>query len=146
MQHDIITADPDIAQAIEDLRAVGAALRRNSALLLTLPEGSVEHRAERALVLELQSRIDLRAGRLGISGAALTELINDDLNDRARRGRGKPSRPTSRTLMDAVMNAQAREADAHRALSAAQIEVKAATEARRAAEEAYRVYAQGRQA
>lgn len=144
MQHDIITADPDIAQAIVDLREVGDELRRRSATLLRLPEQSGDARLERSAVIDLQSRIDLRAERLGISGAALTALINDDLNDRARRGRGAPSRPTSRTLMDEVTNAQAREADAHRALSAAQIEVKASTAARLAAEEAYRVYAQGR--
>jgi hypothetical protein len=138
--------DPDVRQAVEDLREVGAELRQRSADYAQLPENSRHRPPALSRINELTSRIAVRADRLGMSTNGLLALVNDDINHRARRGRPAPSRVTSRTVLDDLTAAEAREQDAHRALTAAQIELRAATIARIAAAERASAYAAGRQA
>lgn len=143
MLHEPITADadPDLLQAVEDLLETGAELRQVNEYLKRCAKGGRDYIALRHQQAQLTDIIALRAeGRLQMSAEALTICINDELNRRARRGRGQPSRPSARTLLDAVTAAQAKELDARRALKAASAEFTAARAARRAAEEAYQVY------
>lgn len=139
--------DPDVRQAVVDFLAVGDELRRRSADYAKLPERDHRYReAAQARINELTSRIAVRAERLGMTTNGLLALINDELNHRARRGGPTPTRVTSRTVLDDLTAAQAREADAHRALFEAQLEVVAATNARLAAAERAAAYGSGRQA
>jgi hypothetical protein len=139
--------DPDVRQAVVDFLSVGEELRRRSADYAKLPERDHRYReAAQSRINELTSRIAVRADRIGMTTNGLLALINDELNHRARRGGPAPSRVTTRTLLDDLTAAQAREQDAHRALSAAQIEVRAATAARVAAAERAAAYGAGRQA
>jgi hypothetical protein len=135
-----LSEDPDLAQAIKDLRPIVLELRERSKALSELPAHSPHRRPGEIHVADLTSRITVRAERLSMSTDALLVLINEDINRRARRGRGQPSIPTSRTLTDIASAALAREAVAHIDLTAAQAEMRDATAARIAAEEALTAY------
>lgn len=135
MRHETLSEDPDLEQAITDLLPVAQALRVKSSRLLSI---TVDRHREAASneIAEIYSRIEVRAERIGMNGAALVLVLNGVLDSRARRGRDAPTGETSRSLLNALTQAQAREADAHRMLSAAQIEVRSATEQRVAAQQA----------
>lgn len=136
MLHTEIEIDPDLEQSLKDLLPVGAQLREQSRALADLKPGMPGYEPTRALVSDLVSRIDVRAQRHAMTGDALLVLINLRLNAAARRGRGEPAGITARTLDDQLTAAAMREQQAHLALSAAQIEMKAATAGRIAAQEA----------
>lgn len=135
MRHETLSEDPDLEQAISDLLPIAQSMRVKSSRLLSITVD--RHRiSAQSEISEMYSRIAVRAERIGITGAALVEILNAVLDARARSGRAAPTGDTSRTLLNALTLAQAREADAHRMLSAAQIEVRAATEQRVSAEQA----------
>lgn len=142
MLHQEITEDPDVAQAIADLTPVVLEIRERTKALAEAKRLKPDQRAAaEAEIAELFSRLDLRAERLQIDVAALLTMINDAVG----RARGATAiiAPTV-TLADAVTAAIAREGRAHAALSAAQIEVRAATAARIDAEREYAKHAAGR--
>ena len=143
MVHQEITEDPDIAQAVEDFRAQVVEMRKLSAE--AIKPGGVERYKESARnrCAEIMSGLGIRAQRIGLTADELLVFVNADLNHRARRGRGAPTRPTIRTLMDAVTDRTAEEATAHLELNAAQKKMRLATAARVAAEGAYAKYAAG---
>ena len=93
---------PDTRQAIEDLRHVVVELRQRGARISNLDERQGTYLAERRVIGELNSRIRLRAERLGITGETLLALVQDDLNTKARRGRPAPTRVTTLTLKDDI--------------------------------------------
>lgn len=139
MRHETLSEDPDLEQAIADLLPVAQELRVKSSRLLSIKVD--RHRdAANSEIAEIYSRIEVRAERIGMNGAALVLILNGVLDARARRGRTAPTGETSRTLLNALTLAQAREADAHRMLSAAQIELRSATEQRVAAQQACEVF------
>jgi len=134
MRHETLSGDPDLEQAIEDLLPVAQDLRVSSSRLIGLEE---RHRLPvQREVTELYGRIALRAERIGTTAAALVQILNAVLDVKARRGRAVPVGDTSRSLLNAATEAYAREGDAHRAVSAAQAELKAATDHRIAVEQA----------
>lgn len=136
--------DPDLKQSIVDLRDTVLELRRRSHAHAQLgPDDHASRCAAASMISELTSRVALRADRLGMTADALMVIINADINRRARGGRGEPTRSTIRTVMDQVVKARTREVVAHTELTAAQIEMRAATAARVAAEQAYARYAAG---
>lgn len=136
--------DPDLAQAIVDLRDTVHNIRRRSHAYAQLgPDDHANRRAAASVIAELTSLVAVRADRLGMTVDALMVLINADINRRARGSRREPTRSTIRTVMDQVVRARTREVAAHAELSAAQIEMRAATAARIAADEAYARYAAG---
>lgn len=132
--------DPDVVQAIDDLRPVALELRERTAAYLQLPAGSNARRAAQTVITDLMSRVSLRAERLCISADTLMLHINDAIDRKARRGKDAPDRITSRTLATRIEQARAREVDAHAGLTRAQSELKAATASRIAAEQAYAGY------
>lgn len=133
--------DPDLAQAMVDLRDTVLELRRRSHAHTQLgPDEHASRRAAESMIAELTSLVALRADRLGMTADALMVIINADINRRARGGRGEPTRSTIRTVMDQVVKARTREVVAHTELTAAQVELRAATKARVAAEQAYARY------
>jgi hypothetical protein len=140
MPFEAIEADPDVEQAVVDFLSVGAEIRTRSAALLKLPEFGTNRLREERHVADLVSRIATRADRLNLSSDALLVLINDRLNEKVRRGRGAPARPTIRTLMDGLAVAIALQHDADRSVEAALRHLRETTAARRAAEEAYAAY------
>lgn len=148
MMHAPVTEDPDLAQAIVDLRPVVVEIREAIAALdfaqtrrpAVRPKPEQRAAAE-AEIAELKSRVAVRAERLGLAHDDLMDMITEDLA--ARRHGGHVDRCTSGTLADAVSTAIMREARAHQALSAAQIELRSATAARVDAEREYAAYAAG---
>ena len=133
--------DPDLKQAIVDLRDTVLELRRRSHAHARLdPDEHAIRRAAGSMIAELTGLVALRADRLGMTADALMVIINADINRRARGGRGEPTRSTIRTVMDQVVKARTREVVAHTELTAAQVELRAATAARIAAEQAYARY------
>lgn len=141
--HTPVIEDPDVRQAIEDFRGVIAQVRLLSGEALQLRADSPARRSIENDVQRLMNDVGLRASRLQLTTDALVALINDDLDSRARRGRPAPARVTIRTLMRDLTEAQAREETARLQLSAANIEMKAATAARIAAEERASAYGSG---
>lgn len=141
---DSLDEDPDLAQAIVDLRDTVDDIRRRSHAYAQLgPNEHAHRRAAGSVIAELTSLVAVRADRLGMTADALMVIINAHINRRARGGRGEPTRSTIRTVMDQVVKARTREIVAHTELTAAQIEMNAATAARVAAEQAYARYAAG---
>ncbi len=143
VMHSPVIEDPDVRQAVEDFRPVIAQVRQLSAEAIELRADSPTRRSIESDVQRLMSDVGLRASRLQLSTDALVALINDDLDSRARRGRPAPTRVTTRTLMRDLVQAKAREETARLELSAANIEMKAATAARVAAEERMNAYGSG---
>jgi len=135
--------DPDVVQAIEDLWTDAAEIRNLSDRIAGEHACSPQRRHGERHIGELTSRIRLRAGRIGVSPDALMILLNNEASRRAaRKGRGVAAPVTGlRAMLDAVSEANAREAASHIALTAAQAEMRAATAARLGAEEAYRIAA-----
>ena len=141
--HSPVIEDPDVRQAVEDFRDTIAQVRALSAEAIQLRADSPTRRSIQNDVQRLMGDVGLRASRLHLSTDALVALINDDLDSRARRGRPAPVRVTTRTLMRDLNDAQAREETARLQLSAANIEMKAATDARVAAEQRLNAYGSG---
>lgn len=141
--HSPVIEDPDVRQAVEDFRDTIAQVRAFSAEAIQLRADSPTRRSIENDVQRLMGDVGLRARRLHLSTDSLVALINDDLDSRARRGGPAPKRVTSRTLMRDVTEAQAREETARLQLSAANIEMKSATDARIAAEERLSAYGSG---
>lgn len=141
--HSPVIEDPDVRQAVEDFRDTIAQVRALSAEAIQLRADSPTRRSIQNDVQRLMGDVGLRASRLHLSTDALVALINDDLDSRARRGRAAPVRVTTRTLMRDLNDAQAREETARLQLSAANIEMKAATDARVAAEQRLNAYGSG---
>jgi hypothetical protein len=143
--HETISADPDVEQAVEDLRPIVERMRGHSAAAMRLPANSTAQAAEQREVNHLFEFIQVRADRIGnITADGLLQLINVDIDSRSRRGRAAPAQPTKRTLMTAVSDAVGEEAVAKRNLTAAQVAYDAAQRKRRGAEDAYRAYGEGR--
>jgi hypothetical protein len=134
-----ISPDPDIAQAIDDLRATALEIRDRSKGLLALKAGKPAWVAATQYVADLVSGITVRADRLGLTTDELLALINADI---ALGGRVATPR-TAAALSEAVDAAVEREKRAHRALTVAQTEVRAATAARLVAERAATDHAAG---
>lgn len=141
--HSPVIEDPDVRQAVEDFRDTILQVRKLSTEALELRADSPSRRSIENDVQRLMGDVALRAARLQLSTDTLVALINDDLDSRARRGRPAPTRVTTRTLMRDLNDAQAREETARLQLSAANIEMKAATAARIAAEERASTYGSG---
>lgn len=139
MRHETLSADPDLEQAIDDLLTVAAELRSQSARFAG-EVNDVYRRALQSNIRDLYARIDLRAGRIGTTGAALVEVLNAALDAKARRGRPAPVGDTSRTLMTRLADAVAREEQAHLSLTAAQREVADALKHRLAVTEACKAF------
>lgn len=138
------TVDPDIAQAIDDFRGHGEALRVIALRRARAPDPDPRQRHDDAEVARMMADIRLRADRLAIEPEALLLLINDDLDRRARRGRPAPRGETSRTLTTAVSAAETRANEARRALEAAQREADAAERSLVAARQACRAFGGGK--
>lgn len=136
--------DPDVAQAIIDFSDTAAEIRERSAALLKLPVNSDARQRESDMVRELMSRIEERAARLGIPADQLMVLLNAALDERARRGRAQPSRPTPRTLLTQLTNAEVAVRAATAELRAAQRRAEAAAAELAAAEVAYKRWGSGR--
>lgn len=68
--------DPDVLQAVDDFRSVVLEIRDITGPLVGLPLGHPSRAAIGGRINELLDGIDLRAGRLGMSGLMLFELIN----------------------------------------------------------------------
>lgn len=134
--HNIPSDDPDLAQAIEDLAPRAQYLREQSARLLELPQGSPHRRAVQSNIRDTMAAIDLRAQRIGTTGAALVEILNVFIDARARRGRAVPQVDTSRTLLTRLTDAIAQEDAAAQALRQAQTNHEIAIAQRRAVEQA----------
>lgn len=140
MMHAPVIEDPDVRQAIEHFRDTVLRIRKLSAEAVQLRADSPVRRSIENDVQRLVGEVALRADRLQLTTDALIALINDDLDSKARRGGPPPKRVTNRTLMRDLNDAQAREETARLQLSAANIELKAATAARIAAEERLNTY------
>ncbi|CAN5573756.1 hypothetical protein BH10PSE14_BH10PSE14_06360 [soil metagenome] len=136
MLHPDIQIDADLEQTITDLLPVAAELREQSRTIIDLEPGRPGYLPTQAMITDLVQRIALRAERHDLTADALLVLLNMRLNEKARRGRGEPAGITARTLDDALTSAAVREERALLALSAAQIEMRAATAARIAAQQA----------
>jgi hypothetical protein len=136
--------DPDLDQAIRDFLPLAAEIRERSARVLKLKPGSDARRYEMADIRRLMDDIGTRADRLGLTGQALMVLLNDALDARARRGRGAPARPTARTLLSNLLNAEAALRNAQLEEQAARAKVKAYAAALAAAQSAHAAYAGGR--
>ncbi len=103
-----ISEDPDLVQAIEDFAPAAMRARDLVARAIALPRGTqAREQLERDIRGELNG-LDLRARRIGLTGAALFEVINAAVDMKARRGRPVPARDTSRTLLTNITNAHAR--------------------------------------
>lgn len=142
MMHQLVHEDPDVTQAVQDLLGEGERLRQLSLSRSKLRDGSAQQRATDDMIRDTASRFSLRAERIGggMTGAALQNLVEDALNLKARGGRPAPSRETARTVADRVAAAEARVFEAHRAVTKAQAELRAARddlEAARIAAAAY---------
>lgn len=138
-----IIADPDLEQAIADFLPTAAEIRDRSAKILKLPIESGYREVEAQQVRTLMADVITRAGRLGISGDAFMVLLNDALDAKARRGRDAPARPTSRSLLTNLVNAEAALRDAQLEHQTAAVKMRAAAKALAAAETAYRAFAGG---
>ena len=136
MRFEPISQDPDLAQAIDDFAPRALAVRELSARALKEALGSPYRLQDEATIREHMSVIELRARRMGLTGAALFEVINAAIDAKARRGRPVPARDTSRTLITNVSNAHARLETAREARRVAEVEVNAAEQHLAACEEA----------
>lgn len=87
-RHDTLPGDdPDLAQAMIDLRDTVLELRRRSHAHAQLgPDEHASRRAAASMIAELTSLVALRADRLGMTADALMVIINADINRRARGG------------------------------------------------------------
>ena len=140
MLHQPIEIDPEVVAAVADFRDTVVAIREHSLRLFYLPEGSVERAAEQERVDDLVASMQARCDRIDATLDDLFRLVNLDLLHRG----GAASRPTGEflhTLTRAATDARNAEAAAHQALSAAQEQVRSATDERLAAERACAGYA-----
>jgi hypothetical protein len=144
MLHDQVSPDPDVEQAINDFLPTAAEIRDRSARLLKLAPGSDQRRSESQFIRQQMNDIGTRAARLGLSADALMVLLNDALDAKARRGRAAPVRPSPRSLMSNLLNAEAALQAAQLERQAAEAKVKACAAAVAAAQSAYSAYAGGR--
>lgn len=144
MLHDTLTPDPDVEQAIQDFLPVAAEIRERSGRLLKLAPDSDQRRAESQFIRQQMNDIGTRASRLGLVTDALMVLLNDALDAKARRGRGAPARPSSRSLLSNLLNAEAALQGAMLEEQAAKAKVQACAAAVSAAQSAYSAYAGGR--
>lgn len=129
MKHETFSDDPDLVQAIEDLLPIAADLRVQSSRLLAMPEDH-HKRAAKGRVRDLYETIALRAVRIGTRPDALLQILQAILDTKARRGRPVPAGDTSRTLLNKLTEAIAREEAARDALIAAEKEATSAINAR----------------
>lgn len=143
MRQDAISADPDIQQAVEFFVDIVGEIRARSAAKARLKPDSPQWVAEGKQIDSLNEQVSLREFRLGLSKGTLIALCTHIINVKARRGRGEPSRPTVRTLMDEVTFASSRESTALRELERAKAGAVEATRLRIAAEEAYSIFTGG---
>lgn len=68
--------DPDVLQAVDDFRADVLAIRAITAPLVRMELSDPRRAQIGAQVQSLFDGVDLRAGRLGMSGLVLFELVN----------------------------------------------------------------------
>lgn len=76
MLHQSLTEDPDVQQAVEDFREDVLAIRDITRPLAGMAFDDPRRATIGAQVQQHMDGIDLRAGRLGMSGLVLFELIN----------------------------------------------------------------------
>lgn len=100
---DPTTRDPDLDQAIEDLRPVAAELREAKRALRTMAEAAPMNSrfAAQQRVSELRMRIVARAARIGIAVDALHIILNEEAQLRARQRR-RPARKFMVKALDAT--------------------------------------------
>lgn len=129
--------DPDVTQAIRDLRSVVARIRDLSERAKQFPEGDARRKSIESQIASDMDLLRVRAERIGggMTAQALLITIQNDTDARARRVR-HPHRASERTHTDRVQQAMAREATAKTALDAARLELEAAISERQAAEHA----------
>ena len=106
--HEQITADPDVEQAIRDLKPVVAELHQLEHELHTANLNERRREVVQEMIDDRMGRIRVRAERIGLSIDDLVALVAEKVNQRAWRGRGAPAQPTSRVLQTAVTNAKAK--------------------------------------
>lgn len=133
--------DEDLRRAIDDAMEPVAELAQVSKRLTALKPNQPAYRMDKDYASELTSRVRLIADRIDMSTNALLQLTSAELSRRARRGRGEPAKPTSRTLNDALSTAIGREADAEAVYRQAAVTLRQARRDRRGAEEAAFAYA-----
>lgn len=144
MLQEQITPDPDVEQAIRDFLPLAAEIRERSVRVLRMRPGSDARRLEAGDIRQKMNDIGTRAERLGLSLDAMMVLLNDALDAKARRGRAAPARPTSRTLVTNMINAEAALRNAQLEEQAASAKVKACAAALAAAQSAHAAYAGGK--
>lgn len=126
-QHEIIE-DPDLAQAIEDLRPVFAELRQAKRDMRKLngTMTSVGYQAAAALAADRRSIITTRAQRLAIDPDALSVILAAEAGIRMRVKRAPSRRQMEKALMEECTYQATRRSDAEAALRQAQGEYAAA--------------------
>lgn len=134
--------DPDLAQAIEDLRPVFADLRKAKRDMRKLA-GSMENRAFQAaqeFAGDLRGRINTRARKLALDPDALTAILAADANLKLRLKRRGSKAQMAKALREECVIQRARRIEAEDALRLAQGEFAAATRAEAAAMAARLIY------
>jgi hypothetical protein len=125
--------DPDLEQAIEDLREVVVELREKSAALTATRMNRQQRADAQAYIGELYSRLAVRAERLGLSSDELLTVINGALDSHAAVVVAiPPAAPTTRHN-DELTAAESRLATADEQARAWLVERRAAVLAVRAA-------------
>lgn len=146
MLHQPITtaaaSDPDLAAAVSDFRNAVIEIRRRSARLIGLPVGSAARDDDQAAIEALLVDMEGRAERIAVPIDDLFRAINADLAGR-REDVAQPHGALLTQLLDENTRAHAAEAQAHRALTAAQDRVARAGADRLAADRACAGYAAG---
>lgn len=140
MLHQPIIKDPEVTAAVVDFRDTVIAIRSHSLAAFYAQADSQERRAAQEAIDQAVADMQSRCDRVGVTLDELFALINLDL----RRTGGAASRPTGEflhALTRGATDAYNAEREAHLALSRAQVELRAATDARIAADRACAGYA-----
>jgi hypothetical protein len=125
--------DPDLDQAIEDLREVVIELREKSAALTASRLNRQQRGDAQAYIGELYSRLAVRAERLGLSSDELLSVINGALDSHTAAVVAIAPPPVSPAPNDVLAAAEARLALADEQARAWLVERRAAVLAVRAA-------------
>lgn len=137
-----MSSDPDLLQAIEDLRPVFADLRKAKRDMRKLA-GTMEAKAfeaTREFVGDLRGRIQTRALKLALDPDALTVILAADANLKLRLKRRASKAQMAKALREECAISKARRIEAEDALRQAQGEYAAAKRAEDAACQARLIY------
>jgi hypothetical protein len=138
-----IVEDPDVRQAVTDFTPNVVEIRRLSLLLAQSRAGGALAEGIRSEIEEQVSDMQLRADRLDITIDDLFRLINDALRDQRAIDSHKPAGDFLRALVAENERAYAEEAQLHRERTALDRRIRAATDARLAADRACAGYVAG---